>query len=741
MYIAMRKIILLIPFFYTASLIAQNLLPATTILVNQYGKELNNAWAGGFNNPEFSAINLNRDGFKDLYIFDKDGFVSSTFINMGKPDTPMFIYAPKYHKNFPPMQRLALLRDYNNDGVEDIYTSAVAGLKLYKGNYIGGTNFTYTLIDSPLTFITSGFEVNLYNANDDIPAIRDIDNDGDLDILVNSIFGMSYEFYKNKSVENTGSPDTSIFELASTCWGHFHEDALNNKLIFGACKTDEYIPVEPAGSYRHAGCTIEMFDQNNDTDLELILGDPNFQTLVYGENSGSISDASITYQDTTFPSYNRTIRLSLFPASYYIDVNNDSYNDLLIAPNISAGSNNVGNVWYYKNTKNVSNVQFNYVQDSFLIGEMIDVGANSKPLCFDFNSDGLLDILVANTGYYNNTNGNIDSKISLYQHVGTIDSPAFKLITHDYSSLFSLGIKDMKPSVGDIDNDGDIDILLGDADGFLHLFFNNPAGGIANFSLTPPIINLGNIDAGTKANPYFFDIDNDTDLDILVGRSDGGISFYKNFGTSSTFMFHKDSVNRNFGNINVTNIFSHPDGNASVFVRDTILYVGCQEGYIQTFLINNDSLFAGSFVKQNSRFGMIRDGFNSTLFICDLNNDAQLEYICGNSRGGLTMYSTADWDTIIAPKYVLSVSESAASTISCNVYPNPTSDIVYIDLPDFVSIKNWKMFVYDIHGKLIYTNSELYKQNTITCKTWDSGVYFIRIVNELGSITKKMIRY
>lgn len=735
-----RKFTFLLFLFFHLSINAQNIFPITTIDVKVNNKLLINPWAGGMNNPEFSSINLNRDTFNDIFIFDKDGYKINTFVNLGNADTPLFLYSPKYHKNFPELTKLALIRDYDQDGVDDIYSSASSGLKLLKGTYHGGSDYSYQVIDSPLVFYTAGFEVNVYNANDDIPAIRDMDGDGDLDILVNSIFGQSYEFYKNKSVELYGHVDTSTYEIANTCWGHFLEDPFNNNLLLGACKSDNIVSNanDTIGSYRHSGCTIELIDQDNDGDVEILLGDPGFSTIVYGENGGTSSAANMTFRDTIFPLYSKKIDIPIFPASFSLDVNNDHKNDLIFAPNIEQTSLDIGNVWYYKNVGPDNDQQFIFQTDSFLVGDMIDVGKNSKPLFFDYNNDSLVDILVSNAGYFNrNTNLN-DTKLSLFKNIGTVDTPKYELLTRDYQNLFALGLKEMKHTLGDLDGDGDKDMVIGDFDGQLHYFQNIPTAGIANFTSVAPIINMFGLDAGQRANPCLHDIDKDGDLDLLVGRLDGKISYYWNFGSPTIYKFNMDSVNNDFGNIDVTNPYSHPDGNSCVFVKDSIIYVGSQYGVIQEFLINSDSLRKGTLSNILYQLGNIRDGYNSTLDIADLNRDGIVEYMIGNSRGGITMYSDADWDTIIPSRYILGFQEPISQKLNIQIYPNPANEQVNIYC-DFYDQLKTNLKIYNLKGQLIY-NKKLTEINTsISVKEFEAGMYIIRLENEKTLLTKKLI--
>ena len=50
------------------------------VVLKTNGDTLKNPWAGGFNSVQFSEIDLNLDGIKDLFVFDRTGNRISTFI-------------------------------------------------------------------------------------------------------------------------------------------------------------------------------------------------------------------------------------------------------------------------------------------------------------------------------------------------------------------------------------------------------------------------------------------------------------------------------------------------------------------------------------------------------------------------------------------------------------------------------------------------------------------------------------
>ena len=80
-----------------------------TIKVIESGKTLKNPFAGGFDVPQFSSIDLNMDGKKDLFVFDREGYRVTTFINKGGTNEIKYEFAPEYIKAFPTLSAWGLL--------------------------------------------------------------------------------------------------------------------------------------------------------------------------------------------------------------------------------------------------------------------------------------------------------------------------------------------------------------------------------------------------------------------------------------------------------------------------------------------------------------------------------------------------------------------------------------------------------------------------------------------------------
>lgn len=713
------------------------------------GLNLQNPFAGGLNSPQINAVDLNNDGVLDAHFFDKVGEVHLTFLNNGSTDGTAYEFAPEYAENFPDIRGWVLLRDYNGDGIMDMFSYSdqpgIHGVKVHKGSY-EDDKITFTRLfhsDGPhnllSVLISNGTYPQLFVTDEDLPAIDDIDGDGDLDILSFDSGGATIRMFKNMSIENGFGLDSLKFIEYDDCWGNFKEAGLSSNILLG---TDTDICPSlwnPTVETRHSGSTILSFDDNNDGDKEIILGDLSGETLVYLENGGNSENSFMVDFDPNYPSYDVSVDMPIFLAGFYLDMDNDGNKDLMVAPNNSKSSEDDQNIWFYKNVTDNEFPEFEFQQNDFLVETMIDNGTGANPAFADVNADGLIDMVVGNITYFV-PGGNKDSRLFLYENIGTPNVPKYKLADDNYLGLnqynSSSSYFNFSPTFGDLDHDGDLDLLIGEETGKL-VYFENTAGSGNPFSFGLPDLNYANIDAGQGVNPQIIDVNRDGLNDLLVGWRLGKVIYFPNTGTASIPQFESDQFTAPnvpvFGGID-TRIGPGYDGAASPTMIDVdgeyVMYVGTQRGRIEVYE-NIDGNLDGEFTMVDSTFGKIREGQVTHIDIADINGNGKMDYIVGNSRGGLGFF-TSD-----SP--VSTTNLSNGKLLNIKVLPNPASDFVYFEVDGFKEGKT-QLRVINSVGQIVLEKLLPYWKSGVDLSRLPAGIYFCEITIGENRGVKKLVK-
>lgn len=706
----------------------QNLQTYPPILVEQAGNSISAPFAGGINYPMLSPIDLNFDGKEDLFIFDKSGNFVSTFLNVGTNGIADYQYAPQYASAFPSLRGWALLRDYNCDGKADIFTTGPIFNHVYVyTNTSSGGNVSFA--NNPIGPLVAGLSDTMFVADTDIPAIDDIDNDGDWDILSYDNQGFYVVYFENLSQDNHGNCNFLEFQINTKCWGHFKEDGLNNTITLNESCPSIIGNSNESPSSRHSGSTLATFDADGDGAKELLIGDISFDNLVYLHNGGTPTNANMDLYEYLFPSYDVPINLTTFPCAYFLDVDNDGKKDLLVASNSPSVGANFENILYYHNDGTNGSSLFAATSADFLQHEMIDCGTAARPVFIDINADGLKDIIVGNDRYKtSSTNDNSD--LTYYQNIGTSTQAVFRLISRQYLNLATIfsstPIGGCHPTFGDLDADGDDDLILGDSEGNVHWFENTTAlGNPAQFVLKQQ--KMANIDIGAMAMPALADISGDGKLDLIIGEQMGNLNYFENIGTSTLPSFATAATTTALGNIDV-----HPlccSGYAAPFLFQNSnhlweLVVGTEDGVFWHYN-NIDNNLGGSFTLLSQNFGNLKEAGRCSIAAADIDNDGLLEWITGNLRGGLGLFTSQ-----------ISVStEKTASFSSFQLYPNPVNKQLHLTFSP--QSTQCKILIVNLLGEEIYEKTLLpnIAEMTIDTQFFASGLYFVRVGE--GSLPQK----
>jgi hypothetical protein len=745
----LKSIFIILFVFLSGASSAQLVVGRDTITVLEGGYVLKMPWANGINYSNVSNIDLNFDGKKDIVVFDKVNQFSvgrfRCFINNGSSGQIKYTAAPDLSYSFPATANWAVCLDYNCDGKEDLFCSVNGGVKVYKNVSTPSVGINFVLEKA---IIYSDFNpfgapqiTPLYASTIGVPGFADIDADGDIDILTFSPGGFYVEFHKNMSKEKGYNCDSLIYQLQDACWGKITEQSC--LVGMNQCPlrpiTEQFFPVVNKQTL-HAGSCLMCLDANGDNLQDLVMGDISCNTVQFAANTGSTTNAVISDTTKLYPNYpnkNSTLQIKMnnFPCTYYVDCDGDGKKDLVATPN-AFGSENVTSVWYYKNASATNTVNFQFVKKNFLQDEMIEVGQNSFPVIFDYNADGKKDLLIGTYGYYNTTN--LKAQLALYENIGTLTQPKYSLITRDYAAVSTKSLNNVMPTIGDIDNDGDVDICVGTSSGQIHWLENTAgAGNICNFSLFHAN-SFSFTTVSSTAAPQLFDIDKDGKLDLMIGTKNGRISYYKNTGTASVPAY--SLITSFFGGVDVKgdiNLYGI-DGYATPYFfnegPNTKLLVGNISGTLAYYDV--PAIISNTCNLITTTANNINEGGQSSPYFEDVNNDGKRDLFLGNGSGGLSFFSSINQYVGLNENHLKELFDQIS------LFPNPTNEYLNIRINE-LEFETGTLILYNMLGKEvevleINSNSQTFLLNSIS-----EGIYFAKISlthhSQTNSVTKKII--
>ena len=315
---------------------------------------------------------------------------------------------------------------------------------------------------------------NLYDSRQGSCALGDIDNDGDLDLII------------------TG-PDAGLANRKTTLYSNDGQGNFTEIIGTGLSIWSEF-------------SDIAFADVDGDSDQDLLItgrdGSPNFYANFYlNDGSGNFTlDPSIPFE----PSIEGDVEFE--------DVDNDGDPDLFMCGYAEDGS---GSPFLFSKLylNSGSGVFTEVTSTPFIEG--------TSAAFLDMDNDNDMDLVVSGS---TNNNGVMTT---LYVNDGTGN---FSLVNN---TPFT-GVQSCDISTGDSDGDGDADILLNGMDSsfqnICELYLNDGTGSFSLLIGTPFLATqLGTVD--------FADFDNDNDLDVFVTGSLGGqdvaAHIYENQGNNN----------------------------------------------------------------------------------------------------------------------------------------------------------------------------------------------------------------
>ncbi len=728
--------------------------------VDNNNVNIGKALSGGFHCPQFSPCDLNGDGKKDIVVYDKlDGSIS-TYINKGAKGEVKYELDNHYAAYFPKLKPFAwmLMRDYDNDGYEDLFTTNSQNYIIYK-------NISFTVTGRPAfvelpalqyrNMSSTGSPIlynNMSTPSIHLPGIFDIDFDGDLDIMSYSNVGGAITLWQNYQVEKGLPYDSMKFYLVDLCWGYFNDYDCNSYVV-NTC-SEKYWRLY--GERHTNGSSITLFDADNDKDIDLLIGNEgcSHMTMLYNVKlKNHFGYDSFYAYDTNYVTPNNRADVSIYPAAYFMDVDNDGNRDLIYAPNSTNFAyfiEEINQVRWFKNIGTDSIPQWGQ-QQALFTNEIIDNGNHSSWSCADWDKDGDLDCLAAVNGNAYSTRDTAD-KIYLYENIGTAKNAKFQLKSSNFGGFMGERINSLTIATADMDNDGKLDLVCGNDKGEVLYYRNtsstsntlNPTFTFANNTFTGFKLDVGGFSA-----PAVADINSDGLKDLVIGRSDSMLSYYRNVGTLSQPNF--SIVTNKFGGIKAYDsigfqyiyddtfaiIGYFPVYEKATYSRPAIMDIDGDDtleivvanslGTLRMYRIDGskptsnfkqlDSFYYKKGVA-NEKFYQPDMGNFTSVCLADLNADSVPELIVPINRGGIQYLKPQ-----FAHKHKVSIKDVVYNQI--NGFPNPANNTIEfaINYDEVLSID-----VYNSLGqKIPVTYSSTGEFITLNTSDFASGFYIINI--------------
>lgn len=349
----------------------------------------------------------------------------------------------------------------------------------------------------------------------------------------------------------------------------------------------------------------------------------------------------------------------------------------------------------------------------------------AAPKFADIDGDGDYDLFEGKYGGF----------IQFFENTGTSMSPVFGPVQQNPFGIITPN--DVYyisfPALADLDNDGDLDLLIGGVYGGQmeyadFKYYENTGTADAPAFAAPLISPFGLTQGTTFAIPEFADIDHDGDYDLFTGEYYGILRFRENTGTATEPDFATPVTNP-FGLTSAYN-FGSPAFADIDHDGDLDLFVGEYYGNMLFFENTGTPASPAFAAPQTNPFGLIPTNYYNFPAIADLDEDGDSDILVGEYYSVLQYFRNTEFNT--------GMPENGDNT-AFNLYPNPASTGVFVDLPDNGPSTKVRYTIMDQTGRTVQSGELSVMNSEITLRDLVAGTYFIRFVNDDKPVTRKLI--
>ncbi|MBN9523012.1 VCBS repeat-containing protein, partial [bacterium] len=289
-------------------------------------------------------------------------------------------------------------------------------------------------------------------------------------------------------------------------------------------------------------------------------------------------------------------------------------------------------------------------------------------------------------------------------------------------------------ALGDLDGDGDLDAVVGMSDGTFAYLRNTGTASAPNFVLQSGAANpFSGIDVGNFADATLGDLDGDGDLDLLAGSTSGTISYFRNTGTAAAPAFAEQTGAANpFTGLDLGTFSSSAlgdlDGDGDLDL------VGNAENTNLRYFQNTGTAAAPAFAEQtgaaNPFAGITGDSYAFPA-LGDFDGDGKTDLLIGTEFLGAAFYRNTG--TVAAPTFT---QQTGSANPFNGVNPGSSTQPALGDLDadgdldtvlGYFSAGTWRLTFYRTNQSPVLTGlsaSVTFAENTVNAgaQRLDSGV-------------------
>lgn len=329
--------------------------------------------------------------------------------------------------------------------------------------------------------------------------------------------------------------------------------------------------------------------------------------------------------------------------------------------------------------------------------------------------------------------GQYDSNEMLfYRNTGTVSNPVYSKQTGSNNPLNNYFNNSgcCAPSFVDIDDDGDMDMFSGVWVNIIRYFRNDGNAMVPTFVYVSGAMNpLDQVyTEGICTFPAFVDIDGDLDTDVFITDDKGNILYYENTGNPNLPVFNRNDA----GNPLVT---------AGLSTRSKIAFQDINgDGLIDAVIGHDISTpevlyFENTGTKQKAKY-IQRTGIDNPFrdisgqiaaipVFGDIDNDTDKDLVLGSFQSVKLYEATKTTGT-----------DHFSLEKPYVIYPNPTQNEVTITGSDLFLIE-----ILNDQGKVLNRIINPLNKNKLDLPQNSKGIYFVRLVSKQGTGIEKIVVY